>query len=92
MREITDREVEAVGGAWGLPGAGVGALSGAAGYLGYAATSGNFSWYDLGYNVVLGGATGAVSGPVGAARAYFLPRVAGSVGAIGGRMDARWNM
>ena len=47
MRELTVRETENIRGGWGVPGAGVGALTGAAGYLGHASTSGGFSWGGL---------------------------------------------
>lgn len=49
MKELNLNELKMVSGAIGLPGAGVGALSGAAGYLGGAAVSGNFSFNQLAF-------------------------------------------
>ena len=82
MRELTVRETEKVGGGWGIAGAAVGALTGAAGYLGVASTSGHFAWRELGYNVITGAVGGAIGGPLGAARAYFMPRAAFGMGAV----------
>ena len=84
MRELTQNEVKGVTGAWGAPGAGLGAFAGAAGYLGYAATSGTFSWGQLGVYTAGGALTGAIGGPVGVVRAYFMPRAAFGVGAVAG--------
>ena len=82
MRELTVRETENIRGGWGVPGAGVGALTGAAGYLGHASTSGGFSWGGLARATVTGAVLGAIAGPAGAVRAYFLPRSAFGLGAV----------
>ena len=82
MRELTQNELSNVRGAWGVPGAGLGAFAGAAGYLGFAATSGTFSWGQLGVYTAGGALTGAIGGPVGVVRAYFMPRAAFGVGAV----------
>ena len=71
MKELTQNEVGNVRGAWGVSRAGLGALAGAAGYLGYAATSGTFSWGQLGVYTAGGALTGAIGGPVGVVRAYL---------------------
>jgi len=85
MQELKFEQVEDVNGAFGLPGAGLGALAGAAGYLGSAATSGSFSWGGLAAATGTGAATGAIGGPVGSAVArYFIPRVAAAGGAVTG--------
>ncbi len=84
MRELNFNEVEEVSGGWGLPGAFVGGLTGGAGYLGNALTSGSFSWSDLGYSAGSGAVLGAIGGPIGAARAYALPRVSFGLGAAYG--------
>ena len=81
MRELTDYETHCVNGQWGLPGAGVGAAAGAAGYLGTVAAGGGFDAWDFGYAVAGGAVGGAISGPVGAVRAYLAPRVAFGMGA-----------
>ena len=84
MKELTQNEVGNVRGAWGVSRAGLGAFAGAAGYLGYAATSGTFSWGQLGVYTAGGALTGAIGGPVGVVRAYFMPRAAFGVGAVAG--------
>ncbi|MCY4564978.1 MAG: hypothetical protein OXE40_10940 [Gammaproteobacteria bacterium] len=84
MRELTVRETYNIYGGWGLAGGGVGALTGASGYLGRAATSGEFSWGGLAEATFMGGVLGAISGPAGAVRAYFMPRVGGGLGAVFG--------
>ena len=84
MRELTVRETEEIAGGWGLPGAGIGAFTGAASYLGHASTSGQFSWGGLFQQTFTGAAIGAISGPVGAIRAYFMPRAAFGLGAVFG--------
>ena len=87
MRELTVRETEKVGGGWGVPGAIIGAATGAASYLGTTSTSGRFSWRNFAYNTAAGAVTGAIGGPMGVARAYFLPRAAFFMGAIYGLRD-----
>jgi len=84
MRELSQSEIRQVSGAWGVPGAGLGALTGGAGYLGHAATSGQFSWGGLGQNMAIGALLGGIGGPVGAVRAYFMPRAAFGAGAFTG--------
>ena len=87
MRELSQREVDVVCGQWGIPGAGVGAVAGAAGYLGHAAVRGSFDVYDFGYSVLSGAALGAIGGPVGAVRAYVMPRAAFGLGAGYGMVE-----
>ena len=90
MREITVQEQKLVAGGFGPAGAALGAATAAAGHLGYAATSGNFSFGGFLRDVAIGAATGAVLGPASsAARAYFAPRVAGVVGSGFGWADPR---
>jgi len=84
MRKLTVRETENVGGGWGVPGAAIGAVAGAAGYLGTSSTSGQFSWQNLAYNTIAGAVGGAISGPIGATRAYFLPKATFGMGAVYG--------
>lgn len=84
MRVLTVRESRHVHGAWGLAGGGVGAFTGAAGYLGRASTSGQFSWGGLAEATLIGGVLGAISGPAGVVRAYFMPRAAFGMGAAFG--------
>ena len=85
MRELTVRETQRVsGGATIIINGGIGALTGAAGYLGTASTSGEFSWGGLANAAVSGAILGAISGPAGAIRAYFMPRVSFGLGAIYG--------
>jgi len=84
MRELNFNEIEEVSGGWGLPGAFVGGLSGGAGYLGNAASSGSFSWSGLGGSIGTGSILGAISDPIGAARAYFLPRASLGLGFLSG--------
>ena len=87
MQELKFEELEEVNGGVGLPGAGLGALTGAAAYLGSAATSGDFSWGGLGAATATGAASGAIGGPVGSAAArYLLPRVAFIGGASEGAL------
>lgn len=86
MRNMTNSEIMLVNGAWGPSGAVVGGISGAAGYLGSAATSGQFSWAQLGVYTAGGAVQGAIAGPVGARTAYFAPRIAAATGAIAGRL------
>ncbi len=81
MRELTVRETEEIAGGWGLPGAGIGGGTGAAIYLGHASTSGVFTWRGFGRAIFEGAALGAISGPVGVIRAYFLPRAGFVLGA-----------
>ena len=76
MRELNVKEIQEANGGFGPAGAGLGAVIGAAGYLGSAATSGNFSWGGLGAATAAGGLSGAVGGPIGSAAARFLlPRI-----------------
>ena len=84
MRKLTIRETENVGGGWGVPGAAIGAVASAAGYLGTSSTSGQFSWRNLAYNTVVGAVGGAIGGPMGATRAYFLPKATFGMGAVYG--------
>ncbi|QBL10376.1 MULTISPECIES: hypothetical protein [unclassified Rheinheimera] len=85
MQELTFEQVEEVNGAFGVPGMGLGAVIGAAGYLGSAATSGSFSWGGLAAATGTGAASGAIGGPIGSAAArYLLPRVAALGGAATG--------
>jgi len=87
MRTMTNEEIGKVSGAWGPAGAVVGGVSGAAGYLGAASTSGQFSWRQLGTYTVGGAIGGAVAGPVGARAAYLAPRISAATGAIAGRQN-----
>lgn len=84
MRQLTIEETQKVSGGVGPAGAVVGALTGAAGYLGAAVTSGQFSWRGLAYNTGAGAVLGAIAGPVGAVQAYLLPRAAFAMGAAYG--------
>lgn len=87
MRNLVEAEMIQVSGGWGHAGAAVGAASGAAGYLGQASTSGQFSWGALASATVTGAGLGAIGGPVGARTAYLAPRIAAAGGAIGGRQQ-----
>lgn len=85
MRELNTREIHEVSGAVGPIGAAFGGVTGAAGYLGNAATSGNFSWGGLGIATGTGAATGAIGGaPVSAAVRYAIPRITAAGGALQG--------
>ncbi len=85
MQEISIESTKQVNGGFGPAGAGFGAIVGAAGYLGGAATSGNFSWGGLASATAGGAISGAVGGPVGSTIArYVLPRVSFATGAATG--------
>lgn len=85
MRELNIEEVEEVSGGFGPAGAAFGGVTGAAGYLGNAATSGNFSWSGLATATGTGAATGAVGGaPASAAARYVIPRITAGGGALQG--------
>lgn len=84
MRELSAREIEHVSGGWGVPGAGIGALAGATYYLGRASTSGIFDAGGLTRAIAYGAVTGAVAGPLGIIRSYFLPRVTFGIGVARG--------
>ncbi|NWO04357.1 MAG: hypothetical protein HLX50_01205 [Alteromonadaceae bacterium] len=85
MRELNTQEVHEIGGAFGPFGAAFGGITGAAGYLGSAATSGSFSWGDLAIATGTGVATGAIGGaPVSAAVRYAIPRISAVGGALQG--------
>ena len=88
MRELSLREVEDVSGAVGPAGAATGAVIGAAGYLGGASTTGEFTWGGFFTATAVGAATGFVSGPMGAARAYVVQRLSFFGGAAVGYVDA----
>ncbi|MCY1392048.1 hypothetical protein D3C76_355740 [compost metagenome] len=66
MRELTILDAELVSGAVGPGGAAIGAVSAAAGYVGYAAATGEGSFTGLVGNVALGAAVGFVTGPASA--------------------------
>ena len=71
MREITLEEAEIVGGAVGPPGAVIGGLAGAAGYIGSRLGGGTFETKGFLGSVVGGALAGAISGPVGIGRALI---------------------
>lgn len=76
MIELNVNEMTQVNGGIGPAGAGFGAFVGAAGYLGSAATSGNFSFGGFAAATSAGAASGFVGGPAGSAVARFLlPRI-----------------
>jgi hypothetical protein len=88
--ELSKEEQDKVVGGWGPPGAVFGGFVSAAGYLGHASTSGRFSTGDFFEAVMIGSVTGAILGPASsAARAFFAPRAAGTIGAIFGLADPR---
>ena len=87
MRELNQQEIDEVAGAWGLPGAVIGAVSGAAMYMGSSLTSGDFSGRELATATAVGAALGFVSGPMSMTRAYFYPRASALGGAIEGYMS-----
>lgn len=85
FRELTFEETEKVSG--GNPvGAAVGAAAGAAGYLGNAATTGDFSLKGFAIATGSGAVTGGL-GPAGSLAAYVAPRVSFFGGAAIGRAD-----
>lgn len=85
MKELKFEQINEVNGGVGLPGAGLGAVTGGAGYLGNAVTSGEFSWGGFAASIAGGAASGAVGGPIGSAAArYLLPRMAAITGATVG--------
>lgn len=85
MEKLTAYEVERISGGVGPVGSAFGALTGAAGYLGQASTSGNFSWGGLATATGTGAATGFVGGaPASAAARYLIPRITAAGGAVGG--------
>lgn len=85
FRELTFEETERVSG--GNPvGAAVGAVTGAAGYLGTSSTTGDFSWGGLAVATGSGALTGGL-GPAGSLTAYVAPRIAFFGGAAIGRAD-----
>jgi len=85
FRELTLEESELVSG--GNPvGAVVGAVTGAAGYLGTSSTTGDFSWGGLAVATGSGALTGGL-GPAGSLTAYVAPRIAFFGGAAIGRAD-----
>lgn len=88
--ELSKGEQGKVVGGWGPAGAIFGATVSTWAYLGYASTSGVFSWQQLSRDVVLGAAGGFIAGPASsAARAFLAPRVVGTIGAIYGAGDPR---
>jgi hypothetical protein len=73
FRELSFDEMELVTG--GNPaGAAVGAAAGGLGYLGGAATSGEFSWGGFGTSIAAGGLAGGTMGAT-AFGAYAAPRI-----------------
>ena len=85
IRELTLEEMEMVSG--GNPiGIAVGAATGAAGYLGTASTTGEFSVGGLAVATGAGAASGAFGG-VGALASYALPRISFFGGAAIGAID-----
>lgn len=85
FRELTLEETEQVSG--GNPiGAAVGAVTGAAGYLGTSSTTGDFSWKGFALATGSGALTGGL-GPAGSLTAYVAPRVSFFGGAAIGRAD-----
>lgn len=86
MKELNKNDLEKINGGVGPAGAAFGAFTGAVGYLGGAATSGNFSVGGLVSSTVGGAITGFIGGPVTSAMArYLIPRVAGITGAVTGK-------
>ena len=81
MKELTQNEVGNVKGL-GRSSCGLGAFAGAARYLGYAATSGTFSWGQLGVYTA-GGANGRHRRASGSSKSLLMPRAAFGVGAVG---------
>ncbi|MCL1141865.1 class IIb bacteriocin, lactobin A/cerein 7B family [Shewanella gaetbuli] len=85
IRELSLEELEMVNGSFGPPGAAAGAVIGAAGYLGGAATSGSFSWGGFATAVGSGAVLGAIGGPIASGfRSYIAPRASFGFGAAGG--------
>ncbi len=84
MRVLTVQETEEVGGGALVPGAVVGASTGAMFYLYSAATSGQFSWGGLAFATGNGAGIGAIAGPVGITRVYFMSKAAAVGGAAYG--------
>jgi hypothetical protein len=71
MREITLEEAEVVGGAVGPPGAAIGGLAGAAGYIGSRLGGGTFQTNGFLAAVGVGALAGAITGPVGIGKALI---------------------
>jgi len=65
VRELSMQDMEMVSGAFGPVGAAIGAVSGAATYVGYAAGSGEGSFAGLVGNTLAGAAIGFATGPAG---------------------------
>lgn len=85
MRELNMQEIGKISGGVGPGGAIFGGATGAAGYLGNAATSGEFSFTDLAIATGTGAATGFVGGkPASAAARYLIPRITAGGGATQG--------
>jgi hypothetical protein GHTCC_00640 len=81
MRELNNRELVKVVGAFAVPGAIAGGISGYAAYAGTVLGSGGkFNWRDATYATALGAAGGAIGGPVGITAAVDMI----GVSAVGG--------
>jgi len=86
MREITWEEAELVNGAFGVPGAVAGAISGGTGYIGTTTGGGNFNTTEFIAAVGGGALLGAIMGPAGVSAAATIggAGVSFGVGVIGG--------
>ena len=87
MREITLEEVEAVAGAYGVPGAIAGGSAGAVGYVGSLIGGGSFNGGEFAAAVGVGALSGAVFGPVGIGRTLGNAGISFTTGAILGNAN-----
>lgn len=84
MREITFAEAELICGAQGVPGAVLGAVTAATGYIGTSVGGGTFDTADFVGVTVTGAVIGAVTGPAGIARTVGAAGAGYGGGIIGG--------
>ncbi len=91
MKELAIHELELITGGYGIHGAVAGAIVGAAGYIGFEATSESGSLSGLAGAIAAGAATGFISGPPGiyanAATAIGLGQVSFYGGMMGGMIN-----
>lgn len=88
MRELSNKEISEVSGAFGLPGALWGGATAALGHLGAASTSGSFSMASFAVDVAVGAGAGFFGGGlVGSVSRYAAPRVTYLGGMASGAID-----
>jgi hypothetical protein len=85
MRELTDDEIGYVSGSWGIVGAVVGAIGGAAAYYGNSVVTGDGSWGGMAGATLAGAVGGFFLGPTGQLGANSI--LSGTFGVYGGMIS-----